>query len=479
MACDIDDREGESPSPAEPRLGRMFHSLATGRRREQLFLRRSAFVKRLTRAFGFLSQSGRPARLCGMRADWDVLVIGAGLAGLAAGATATEAGLRTLVLEAHSPGGRARVTERDGFVFNRGAHALYKGGAGWEVLRGLGIEPQGSSPPLGRYQALAGGRFHLLPTGPGSLRRTTLLGRKDKAAYAALLAGLPLLRPRRHAGASVSQWIAGAGFGPAGVAAVTALIRLTTYASDMDTFAADAAIAQLQRAASGVLYLDGGWAQLIARLAALCQVRTGIKVTSVASAAGRVEVATSDGPLTARSVIIAAGRPAAAIRLLPADPGWGDLGPEVTAACLDAGLRRVPDPGYVLGVDAPVYATVQSPPARQAPAGQAVVGAVRYGATEAKADRADLEAHLARAGVREEDVVTSRFLARMVVAGAAPIAARGGLGGRPAVDATGLPGGYLAGDWVGPTGLIADAALASARAAALRAVQASPVTTAT
>ena len=76
-------------------------------------------------------------------------------------------------------------------------------------------------------------------------------------------------------------------------------------------------------------------------------------------------------------------------------------------------------------------------------------------------------------------MVTSRFLARMVVAGAAPIAARGGLGGLPAVDATGLPGVYLAGDWVGPAGLIADAALASGRAVALRAMQASPVTTAT
>ena len=147
----------------------------------------------------------------------------------------------------------------------------------------------------------------------------------------------------------------------------------------------------------------------------------------------------------------------------------------MTAACLDAGLRRVPDPGYVLGVDIPAYVSVQSPPARQAPAGQAVVGAVRYGATDAKADRAVLEAHLARAGVREEDVVTSRFLPRMVVAGAAPIAARGGLHGRPAVDATGLADVYLAGDWVGPTGLIADAALASGQAAALRAVRPAPV----
>jgi hypothetical protein len=48
MACDIDNREGKSPSPMEPRLGRTFHSSATGRRHEQLFLRHSVFVKRLT-----------------------------------------------------------------------------------------------------------------------------------------------------------------------------------------------------------------------------------------------------------------------------------------------------------------------------------------------------------------------------------------------------------------------------------------------
>src|ERR1700734_390957 len=48
MACDVDDREGESPSPMEPRLGRMFHSSATGHRRVHIFLRRSVFVKPVT-----------------------------------------------------------------------------------------------------------------------------------------------------------------------------------------------------------------------------------------------------------------------------------------------------------------------------------------------------------------------------------------------------------------------------------------------
>ena len=45
-------------------------------------------------------------------------------------------------------------------------------------------------------------------------------------------------------------------------------------------------------------------------------------------------------------------------------------------------------------------------------------------------------------------------------------AASGGMAGRPAVDAPDQPNVFLAGDWVGPTGHLADAALDSARASA-------------
>jgi hypothetical protein len=165
-------------------------------------------------------------------------------------------------------------------------------------------------------------------------------------------------------------------------------------------------------------------------------------------------------------VVLAVGTPEAARSVLPTDPGWGDLGEPVTAACLDVGLARVPSPGYVLGVDEPLYGSTQSPPARQAPDGQAVVAIVRYQARSAAEDRPQLEGHLRQVGVAAEDVVTSRFLARMVVSGAIPRADRGGLTGRPAVTATGISGVFLAGDWVGSTGLLTDAALASAREAA-------------
>ncbi len=403
----------------------------------------------------------------------DVIVVGGGLAGLTAGATAARGGASTLVLEAHAPGGRARTTERAGFVFNRGGHALYVAGPGMPILRSLGIDPVGTPPPTERYRLRIGGVNHLLPTGPGTLLRTGALTNRGKAQFAALLARLPRMQARRLEGLSVDAWLDGRDLRPDAEAAVRALVRIGTYASAFETFAADAAVSQLQAGLrGGVVYLDGGWAQLIDALASRVEVRDHAAVRRIEPAAGRVEVVTDDERFVARAVVVAAGTPRAARGLLPADPGWGPVGDPVTAAALDAGVSRVPDPGYVLGADDPVYATTQSPPARQAPPGSAVVAAVRYGATTPDQDRPLMERYLAEAGVRPEDVVTSRFLANLTVAGAAPIAAAGGLPGRPAVDAGGADGVFIAGDWVGPEGLIADAALASGHAAGGRALRA-------
>jgi len=54
----------------------------------------------------------------------------------------------------------------------------------------------------------------------------------------------------------------------------------------------------------------------------------------------------------------------------------------------------------------------------------------------------------------------------MTVAHAMPRAEEGGLAGRPGVKLDGRPGVFLAGDWVGARGMLADAAAASAEEAA-------------
>lgn len=406
-----------------------------------------------------------------MRTDWDVIVVGAGLAGLAAGATAVAGGARTLVLESAQPGGRARCVTKGPYLFNMGPHAFYTGGPGMTVLRELGIEPDGVPAPFPTYRLLKDGRLHGVPSGATSIARTTALGKADKVQFATLFGRLPLMRPDRYASVSVEDWIADQGMRPGVAAVVRTIIRLATYAADTDTVSAGAVIRQLQIGARpGVLYLHGGWAQLIDALAARVEVRSGAKVAALEAGDGRVGVRVDDEVLCAGHVVVAAGAPAAVASVLGVDPAWGELGEPATGACLDLGLTRVPSPGYVLSVDGPIMGVTQSPPARQAPEGHAVVTTIRYGATEARADRAALDEHVSRLGVHPEDIAESRFLARMIVAGALPLASRGGLSGRPGVGDSGLPGVTIAGDWVGPDGMLADAALASGHAAARNAL---------
>ena len=398
----------------------------------------------------------------------DVVVIGGGLAGLTAAATASAQGADVLVLEAHNPGGRARTTERDGFTFNHGGHALYVGGEAFPILRRLGVQPQGAAPPLATYKLMIDGRLHRMPVGATSLLRTTALSIRSKATLAKLLTRLPKLVPADHAGVSVEAWIADQDLRDDAAEVLRSLVRIGTYSNTFDELSAGAAIQQLQRSvAKGVLYLDGGWAQLIDGLRRQVEVRTGVQVAAVADATSTgVEVRLVDGEvIVAKRVVLAAGTPAACASLLPTAPEWGDLGEPVTASCLDLGVRGVPSPGYVLGVDDPVYGTIQSPPAKQAPEGDSVVAVIRYGARSAEEDRPQLEAWLPHLGIRPEDVAVSRFLARMTVVGAAPRAVNGGLTGRPPITATGVPNVLLAGDWVGPDGMLVDASFASGHAA--------------
>lgn len=399
-----------------------------------------------------------------------MVVVGGGLAGLAAGTAATAAGATAVVLERHLPGGRARTTKRDGFLLNEGAHAFYVGGPGMAVLRSLGVHVDGSPPPLRRYQLQAGARLHRFPAGPASLLRTSAVGARGRAQLLRLLADLPRLRPERLRGQSVRDWLAGMGLRADADALVRALLRLTTYVGDLDAMSADVAAAQLDTGGRhGVLYLHGGWSQLVDALARHVDVRPQTAAHVIEAAPGGVAVHTDGTTYLAGAVVVAAGTPAAARVLLPDAPAW-DLAEPVTVACLDVGARQAPTPGYVLSLDTPVYGTTQAPPARQAPPGGAVVALVRYGVRGPEEDRAELGEHLRVLGVKPEDEITSRFLPRMVVAGALPLAASGGLAGRPAVTASGLRDVYMAGDWVGPSGWLADASLASGRAAAVAAL---------
>jgi thioredoxin reductase len=59
----------------------------------------------------------------------------------------------------------------------------------------------------------------------------------------------------------------------------------------------------------------------------------------------------------------------------------------------------------------------------------------------------------------------------MTVIGTTPTPSTGVLAGRPAIDSTGVDGVYVAGDWVGRKGWLADGALSSGEAAGIAAAR--------
>ena len=402
--------------------------------------------------------------------ETDVVVVGGGVAGLMTAMTAAQAGSRVTVLEANELGGRGRTADRDGYALNIGPHALYLTGALRTALVAHGIDPAGGTPPSRSVGLVRNGERHHATVSALGLATNPVLKPRSRARALSLFARLPRMKPAAYVGHSVSDWL---GDEPVDVQQfLSAFIRVSTYTHAPDQFDAGAAVAQLQMAFQGVRYIDGGWTRIID---AMTRRATGLGatvhdhaiVTSIASDGRRVVVAVDDREISASAVVVATGGPDVATRLTGAEVAGRDaITRPIRAASLDIATRHPFPDSFSLGMDRPLYLSPHAPVAKMAPLGRGLVCAMRYiGPDEDTGDptatRDELR-HLARsAGIRDEDVLWERALHQSIVTHGSPTAAGGGTAGRPRHDALGLPGVYIAGDWVGPTGLLADASAAS------------------
>jgi phytoene dehydrogenase-like protein len=396
----------------------------------------------------------------------DVVVVGGGLAGLAAAANAADDGGRVIVLESRALGGRASTVDVGGYRFNQGPHALYESGAGRLVLDRLGVAAPGNAPPLQGALARRGDDLLPFPLGARSFLTTRLLSTRGRAQMAHALATVMRVEPVDFAGVSFQTWLDGHAWRADVRALMRALGRIASYAEDADVVSADVVLTQLQLALrGGVRYVDGGWQTLVDGLARVA-VQRGAElsrhraVRQVVSDGGRVVVDTADGRVLAGAVVLALGNAAATSAVLPDAPPWPG-GVPVYASTLELGLRApIPVPA-LFGIDRPLYLVQHAPPARLAPAGAALVHVAEYLSAGTAPSLERLEEHASLAGIDNDAIVQRRHLHRMVVVSSAPTPASGGLAGRPPVAVDGHPGVFVAGDWVGPRGFLADASLAS------------------
>ena len=416
-----------------------------------------------------------------------VAVVGGGLAGLAAALYLARAGKRVTIFERASVvGGRAQTQTKQGFSMNLGPHALYVAGAGATVLGELGIPFTGGKPNASGGHAIYGGRKHALPGGFVSLLSTGLLGLGEKLELARVLPAIGKWHAGEWHDRSVTEWLTAVARKERVRALVGALVRLTTYAADEQRLSAGVAIPQLKLAlAEGVTYLDGGWQTLVdglarAAAAAGVEIRPGVKVSGLIGGERVTGVETERGERVSADAVVIAAAPDTAASIVgarsPSLTAFAASALPVRAACLDLALDRLPDPRstFALGIDAPYYFSVHSAAGKLAPADKALVHVAKYAAAERAGEhggaddvRVELErlVDLVQPGWRRF-LVDARYLPRMTVAEALPTAEGGGTRGRPGARSTEISRLYLAGDWVGEAGWLADASLASARAAA-------------
>lgn len=419
---------------------------------------------------------------------FDVAVIGGGLAGLAAAATAARDGRSVVLFEGASvPGGRARTRVEDGYAFNIGPHALFQGGASLRLLRDLGVEVRTAKVGGSGALAVKDGCAHDLPAGLGTLLATSLLDWRGKLELAMFLGSVGKMDARPLDGLTIRDWLDRAVRSPEARQIVEVAIRTALYADAPDQVSAGVGLRQLQTALTGALYVDGGWQTIVDDLRARAEAFGAWIVDGARVAEIEVEAPSTvrgGGGQTVRGARLADGRRfevGAAILAVPPKnasqlvagggqetlAAWAQRAVPIRAASLDVGLRRLPRPKewFALGLDRPLYLSVHSKWAQLAPEGGALVHVLRYLAPSERGDaetERELEAllDLVQPGWQDE-VVTRRYMPDLTVVGALPSVAwerSEGPRGAAVPDVQAL---FVAGDWVGPEGMLADRALTS------------------
>jgi phytoene dehydrogenase-like protein len=255
----------------------------------------------------------------------DVIVVGAGLAGLRAAGTLSARGLDVLLLDAADrPGGRMATDEIDGFRCDRGFQVLNTSYPALRVAADLDALSLRAFEPGAAIRG-GDGRLHVFANParrPGLLWRTAAdellrpLGKAKLAAWTARVLATPPAKTTQRIDRSAAQDFAAAGLtGPVVDRFLRPFLSGVLGESELSTSAAFVRLVWRSFALGTIAVPAAGMGALPAQLAARLPdgvLRLGRRVTGLH---GRT-VRTEDGSLTGRAVLVATD-PVTAGALLP------------------------------------------------------------------------------------------------------------------------------------------------------------------
>ncbi|MGH1297836.1 phytoene desaturase family protein [Bacillus pretiosus] len=414
---------------------------------------------------------------------FDVAIVGGGLAGLTASIYLAKAGRKVIVLEKSSHfGGRGRTINKNGICMNLGAHALYRGGEAFIAFNELGVNLPGGIPST-KAHGIWKGDIYTIPTDFRSILSTPLLSWSAKVQFARLMIHLGKLDVGKVPKMSLTTWAENEIKDPMVRNIFYALCRTTTYTYAPTIQLASSVLKQIQLSIKeGVLYVDGGWETIITNLRNIAST-SGVQflakkhVLKIEHCDGKQRIQCFDDEVFEAGAVIVTTPPKEACKIIKGAEGtslqkWCEQSIQVTVAALDIGLKQLPNPlhHFALGLDQPIFFTNQSRAAKLSEDGSIVVSLIKYHnpvleLNHIQEDKEQLENAMELLHPNwKREVVAQQYLPKITVVYDFPHIDRVE---KPGPNIPGMPGVYVAGDWAGHDEILADAAVASGKRAAL------------
>lgn len=420
----------------------------------------------------------------GLGMEEGIVVVGGGLAGLAASVLLARAGHQVSLYEKSAAlGGRGNTKEIGGYFFNLGPHSLYLEEGVTSILAELGIRYSGQSPDRAKQRIEINGELGQFPNSIPSILQNELLDENSRNEILRIFSVLGQEDTSRWRGHSVLDWIESFSVKhPQTVLIIESMMRLATYCADPGLVDAEFFL-NLLRSMPDVWYLDHGWGTLISGMEQAAR-EAGVHIVFNANVIGIREaeqgyhLSFANGTQLEASTVVAAVAPASVKKLVEGEKfqelrSWAENTIPIYAAVLNIALKRLPQKelSFVLGVDTPYYYSVHSDVANLAPSGGAIIHLMKYirsnESLQPGSTREDLKIWLdtIQPGWRDW-VVEEQFFPKLMVAGDVIQSVRGGLPGRYGPKVPGVSNFFVVGDWVGNEAQLANASLVSAYRAA-------------